>query len=710
MGGSSSSLSYDECLLKDKESQIIEVPGSQEPGFSPVYRNKSHPDGFDMPVKEGKIMDNVWAVFDASATEFGDQPCMGWRPYLEDGTRGDFETMNYSQTKEACELIASGLTQIGAKQYDTIGLYSKNRAEWFQVHLANTRQGFQTTALYDTLGDEAVAYILMHAEVKIAFCDPKAIDNMIASLDHPEYKTQVEHIIVFDFQEQYGNPGEIVTEKMKDMGKAANVNIMGLSELLEMGRSTEVVAPANVDKRDVCFLMYTSGTTGTPKGVRIPHEGFCMITYAVQDQIPMGPGDRHLSFLPLAHIFECLVETSLIAQGGCVYYYQGNIKMLTIDWQGVRPTIVIGVPRVFGKVYDKVMAKVSGSSCFKKMIFNKALAASSASSKKGQRSSTYDNHVWKGVAEQVGFQDVKYILSGAAPLPPYLAEFLRIIAVKGEVFQGYGLTETTGGSVVTSVGDVNLGHVGIPLGGVDIRLEDIPDMNYMTTDENPRGEILIRAPSVMLGYLKNEEKTNETIVDGWLHTGDVGRINPNGSLSIIDRKKNLFKTAFGEYIAVEKVEAAYQKAPSCGQIWVYGNSFKSFVVAVVVPDAVWASKQLIKKGLWKSETPPLVPTTPEFNEKFLSIATENMEVFKEMVFKSMKEQEGELKKFERVKDIILECELDELLQGFNVANGLLTPSFKTKRPRLLEKYVDELKALYTVNGEAPNEDEHWIKN
>jgi len=209
---------------------------------------------------------------------------------------------------------------------------------------------------------------------------------------------------------------------------------------------------------------------------------------------------------------------------------------------------------------------------------------------------------------------------------------------------------------------------------------------------------------------KNPEKTAETVVDGWLHTGDVGRINPNGTLSIIDRKKNLFKTAFGEYIAVEKVESAYQKAAAVGQLWVYGNSFKSFIVAVVVPDALWAKSALKSKGLWPDdgEGEP-TPGTPEFSEKFATIAGENMEMLKEAVFKSMKEQQGELKRFEHLKDIMLEVNLDDLLQGFNVENNLLTPSFKLKRPILLQKYVDELKALYDVNGEPPKADEHWIK-
>lgn len=336
---------------------------------------------------------------------------------------------------------------------------------------------------------------------------------------------------------------------------------------------------------------------------------------------------------------------------------------------------------------------------------------SSVKTRTGERSSRWDSRLWQDISGQVGFGEVRILLSGAAPLPPYLAEFLRVICMKGMVGQGYGLTETTGGSFVTDPSDLHLGHVGVPLPGVDFRLEDIPDMNYMTTDENPRGEILVKGPSIMLGYLKNPKKTEETITDGWLHTGDVGRINPNGTLSIIDRKKNLFKTAFGEYIAVERVESAYGKAAAASQIWVYGNSFKSFVVAVVVPDAVWAKNTLSSKGLWPDDgADEPQPTTQEFSEKFMQVCGENMEELKKAVLKNMKEQEGELKRFERVKDIILELCLDDLLQGFNVDNGTLTPSFKLKRPALLRKYVDDLKILYAENGEAPKDDEHWIKN
>lgn len=710
MGSSSSKdFNYDTNLLEDTNELVHMVPDSKEDGFSAIYRNPNHPDGFDLPEVDGVVMDNVWALFETSVAQNSDNNCMGFRPFEgAPNQRGDFTYINYGTVHEVCTNLACGLATLGLKRQDTVGLYSRNRAEWMQVHLANQRQGYQTVALYDTLGDEAVAYILDHADISIVFCEKSAFDNVLAA--HARGGGCLKTVVIFNDQDVYGNLHECLEDEQRAAASEAGLELLGITDLLQRGAENPV-EPAKVGPDDICFLMYTSGTTGLPKGVRLAQAGFCMITYSVASMVPFYPDDRHVSFLPLAHIFECLVETVFLANGASIAYYQGNIKKLTDDWVAVKPTVIIGVPRVFSKVYDKVMAKAAQSSCLKKYFFQKALTSCAEATRTGQRVKSWDDKLWTNAAETIGFDQCRCILSGAAPMPPYLAEFLRIICVNGCVVQGYGLTESTGGSVVQPLTDFNLGHVGIPLSGVDIRLQDIPDMNYLTSDPNPRGEILIRGPGVMRGYLKNPDKTAETVVDGWLHTGDVGRINPNGTLSIIDRKKNLFKTSFGEYIAVEKIEGEYQKAPAVGQIWIYGNSFKSFVVAVVVPDALWAVQELKKKNLWPDDgDDEPEPATPEFAAKFTAIATENKEMLKPLIMKSLQSQEKELKRFERLKDIMLECEIDNLMQGFAVENGLLTPSFKKKRPILLKKYVEDLQAVYAENGEAPKEDEHWIKN
>ena len=242
---------------------------------------------------------------------------------------------------------------------------------------------------------------------------------------------------------------------------------------------------------------------------------------------------------------------------------------------------------------------------------------------------------------------------------------------------------------------------------------DAPECEYRVSDKpHARGEIQMRGPTLMAGYFKNEEATQKAIsADGWFSTGDIGRINPNGTLSIIDRRKNMFKTAMGEYIAAEKVENVYTKSGAVNQIWIYGNSFKSFVVAVVVPDALWLVPQLEAKGLWPAEQDgaKLTPATPAYCAKFAKVCQENMAAVKALCMASIKavEKESDLKRFERLKDAVLECEVDTLLQGFNVDNNTLTPTFKKKRPQLLKKYIDVIKQMYADNGEPPQDEENW---
>lgn len=327
----------------------------------------------------------------------------------------------------------------------------------------------------------------------------------------------------------------------------------------------------------------------------------------------------------------------------------------------------------------------------------------------GGRNAFYDSLVWKGVAAEIGFDRVRLLASGAAPLPPHVAEFLRVVCEGAVVSQGYGLTETCAVSFFTSFGDLTLGHVGCPVDNIEYRLVNAPECEYFVTDTPyPRGEIQMRGPTVMNGYFKNPEATAKVLAeDGWFSTGDIGRINPNGTLSIIDRRKNMFKTAMGEYVAAEKVEIIYSKAACVNQLWIYGNSFKSFVVAILVPDALWLVPVLQEQGIWDEDD--FTPATPEYNEKFIQIVEDNYDTVKKLCLENLRDLEAEtdLKRFEKIRDIMIEFHIDELLQGFNVDNNCLTPTFKMKRPQLLKRYVEELKELYAANGEAPNEDENW---
>lgn len=314
----------------------------------------------------------------------------------------------------------------------------------------------------------------------------------------------------------------------------------------------------------------------------------------------------------------------------------------------------------------------------------------------------------------MGLNKVKISITGAAPMPGYLMEFIKLVT-GAPMVQGYGLTETTASGGISSLDDTTVGHNGVPPMACEIRLADVAEMNYTSADTEkvgdkdvncPRGEIQIRGTVIFKGYYKMPEKTKEVMTDdGWFCTGDIGRINPNGTLSIIDRKKNIFKLSQGEYIAVEKVENTYGKSAKVNQIWVYGNSYKPKIVAVVVPDALWIAGTVLK-DTWDCKA---MPATPDWLAAFAK-AVESEDVKKkitDLVMEDLKLNTGKLKGFEKIAAIHCEFNLDQLLQGFNVDNNCLTPSFKLKRPQLKARYMTELKALYTGLNLAPKDDEDW---
>lgn len=310
------------------------------------------------------------------------------------------------------------------------------------------------------------------------------------------------------------------------------------------------------------------------------------------------------------------------------------------------------------------------------------------------RDAGWDDKVFIPMRTMMGLQHVRVIVSGAAPMAAYLAEFLRIV-IGAPVCQGYGMTETSAATCIVNPNDVNVGHVGPPLQGSEICLEDVDEMNYKHSDVHPRGEILIRGPGVFKGYFKNEQATKDALTeDGWLHSGDVGRWNPNGTLSIIDRKKNMLKLSQGEYIALEKVEAAYKNL-WCTQLCVYGNSYHSFLAAVVVPSAEQVVPWLQSKGWWPTGLP--VSTEPAFLAEFKKQCEAHEADLNTEVHKAIMEQAtaNKLSSLEKVKSpLIFEFELDETLQGFTVNNDCITPTMKLKRNIIVKRYEEKLRKVY----------------
>eukprot|EP00484_Ammonia_sp_Unknown_P029857 CAMPEP_0197049500 /NCGR_PEP_ID=MMETSP1384-20130603/24626_1 /TAXON_ID=29189 /ORGANISM="Ammonia sp." /LENGTH=734 /DNA_ID=CAMNT_0042481783 /DNA_START=61 /DNA_END=2265 /DNA_ORIENTATION=- len=723
---------YQHQLLSDNEARGVFVDGTEEKGATKVLRHPRAKDalcGF-LQDDEKNELDTAWKLFSVSYTKHAKNDYAGFRPWTDADNdaskRGDYQWMSYQDFGDYAVSFGCGLRALEIPDKSNIGIFSINRPEWYVAHMGNLSQSYRSTALYDTLGHDAVAYIVNHAEVPLIVTEKSKLKTLFSALSDVKKMCEenkedesaafnVKYVVQIDYNERYGNSHEKVSDEDRKTAKEEfGVELLGLSELMEKGNAVkEQFAGKNLpSKDDVAYIMYTSGTTGNPKGVVLTHQAFATTVATATRSAEPTPDDIHCSYLPLAHIFEACAMAFISAQGAKAAYYQGDIRRIGQDWKDVRPTILIGVPRVFSKTYEKFTLKVSKFGSIKKWFVESAQESSSKQIRQGKRNSFYDKYIWGSVAEEIGFDRVRFTLSGAAPLPPHLAEFLRIILPNSAVQQGYGLTECCAAATMADKDDLALGHVGAPVDTMEVRLVDAPECGYLTTDEpHPRGEIQLRGPGLMTGYYKNDEATKKVLNSetGWFSTGDIGRINPNGTVSIIDRRKNLFKTSTGEYIASEKVENVYSRASLVGQIWVYGNSFKSFVVAVVVPDAQVLVDKLKQEQLWSDDDSKLQVASDEYNARFKQVCEENMKKVKKMIIDDMKLFQDTLERFERIKDIHVEAQLDSLLQGFSVENGTMTPTFKLKRPQLLARYVEPIKQLYADNGEPPNDDENWIQ-
>jgi long-chain acyl-CoA synthetase len=273
---------------------------------------------------------------------------------------------------------------------------------------------------------------------------------------------------------------------------------------------------------------------------------------------PLRETDCYISYLPAAHSFEQALFGSVLIYGMKCGYYNGDpLKMISDDLPCLKPTLFPSVPRLYNRIYGKIKDAFGQATGVKATLVSKAVSAKLAGLKS---SGTVDHCLWdkivfKKIKAMVG-GNVRLMLTGSAPISSEVLDFLKVCFCC-PIYEGYGMTETSAGSVLTVAGDPLSGHVGGPVANVKIRLRDIPEMNYMSTNNPPQGEICFWGPSIMKGYFKNPEKTAETIVNGWLFSGDVGQVHPNGSIKIIDRAKNIFKLSQGEYLAPEKLENVY---------------------------------------------------------------------------------------------------------------------------------------------------------
>ncbi|PSS11314.1 Long chain acyl-CoA synthetase [Actinidia chinensis var. chinensis] len=648
---------------------VIEVGPAREakdgrPSMGPVYRSVFAKDGFPPPIQG---MDSCWDIFRMSVETYPNNSMLGHREIVN-GQPGKYVWLTYKEVFDLVMKVGNSIRSCGIEEGGRCGIYGANCPEWIMSMEACNAHGLYCVPLYDTLGAGAIEFIICHAEVKIAFVEEKKIPEVLKTL--PNTTKYLRTIVSF---------GKVNPEQREEVQKFG-LAIYSWDEFLLLGDNKQYDLPVKA-KSDICTIMYTSGTTGDPKGVMISNNSIVTLIAGVKCllervNVPLTEKDVYLSYLPLAHIFDRVIEECFISRGGSIGFWRGDVKLLTEDISELKPTIFCAVPRVLDRIYSGLQQKIASGGFLKHTMFNLAYSYKFHYMKKGKEhvaaAPICDKIVFSKVKQGLG-GNVRVILSGAAPLATHVEAFLRVVTC-AHVLQGYGLTESCAGTFVSLPNEIDmLGTVGPPVPNVDVCLESVPEMGYDALSSTPRGEICLKGDTLFSGYYKREDLTEEVMVDGWFHTGDVGEWQPNGSMKIIDRKKNIFKLSQGEYVAVENLENVYGLVPDIDSIWIYGNSFESFLVAVVNPN-----QQALER--WAEEN----GVSGDFNS-----LCENPRA-KEYIRGELTRigKEKKLKGFELVKAVHLEP------VPFDMERDLLTPTFKKKRPQLLKYYQSVIDNMY----------------
>ena len=576
------------------------------------------------------------AIFSQSVAKFADKPALGTRK-----PQG-WEWTTFRQLGEMVDHARSGLAALGVGPGDRVAVIANNRLEWAVCAYACYTRGCSYVPMYEAQLEKEQHFILRDCGAKACFVANDALEKRIRGLqaDLPD----LQHVISFE-------------------GEAYR-------SLLATGKANPV-APTQTNDSDVAKIIYTSGTTGNPKGVRLTHHNLAANVSALLDVAPVREGDRSLAFLPWAHVFGGTVELNcLLGVGGQIAICDNTDKLLAYLPE-VKPTMLFAVPRIWNRIYDGVQKQIAGKPKPIQVIFRTALRAKSK--QRNGESLGLRERAALAIAQKLIFSkivekfggELRFAFSGAAALSREVAEFIDNLGIK--VYEGYGMTESSGGTTANVPGATRLGSVGKPIPGVEVQIDkSAPGAN------GDEGEIVIYGTGVMAGYHNQPEATAQCITpDGGLRSGDLGRIDKDGFLFITGRVKELYKLANGRYVAPAPLEEKLQLSPFILQAIVYGDN-QTHNVALIVPDMTALKAWAESHGIGMDEK---------------SLLSDNRT--HDLVRKEIESCSRDFKGFESVLKFVLTPE------ELTTQNGMLTPTLKVKRRIVLAKYEGQLKALYS---------------
>ena len=553
---------------------------------------------------------------------------------------GNWVPISIDEMINEVEMLSFGLMNAGIQPNDKVAIISSNCPEWNIADFAIANIGAVSVPVYPTMNPSESAFILNDAAVKIVFVADKELYQKIAAIKNETPTVE----FIFTFQEIEGLPNYKSIQQKGDETQ---------TKLLQQYK--DAIKPS-----DLLTLIYTSGTTGTPKGVMLSHNNLVSNLIAAREVCPVRNEHKVLSFLPLSHIFERMLVYLYLYVGAGIYYAE-SLDTIGDNLKEVKPFAFSTVPRLLEKVYDKIVAKGNELSGVKRALFFWALELGHKYELKGANGPWYEFQlklanklIFSKWREALG-GNVGVIVSGAAALQPRLARVFT--AAQINVLEGYGLTETSPVITVNRLDKRQFGSVGPTINDVEVKIAE-------------DGEVLCKGPNVMLGYYKRPDATAEMIIDGWLHTGDIG-VYENGMLRITDRKKEIFKTSGGKYIAPQPLENKFKESRFIEQIMVVGESRKH-PSALIVPSFA-ALKEWCQSN----------------NIAYSS----NEEICKNREVNALIQTEVDIlnagfSNYEMIKKFYL------VPAEWSVATGELTPKLSLKRRVILDKFVSQIEALY----------------
>ena len=578
------------------------------------------------------------------------------------------------------------------------GFYSRTREEWIIGNFGCQMDSITIVTIYETFGINSIEYILKQTELTTILAETNHLETILQMKELNKNKIgNLKNIIYLQCNDEKED-----LEETKDKLKNLGFNLINYEDIISTGKKcfeekdNEIINKIykKVGPDDIYLICYICGKTDDPNGVMIPAKNMAL-TQNWEYNVGYHPtgGDKMLHFLPLAHLMEHMVFTVNLVFGVQIGYHSGSIERLIEDAQELNPTIICAVPRIFQKFYNTIMDNAAKKGMLYKKIFDRALTIKIYNYEKYGRLShiLFDPIFFDQIKNLFGGKLV-YMLSSSAAMNKDIMQKLKVMLGCGFV-QGYGQTEGSGSAFVSSIYDTVGGTNGGASNTLELKLVDLPEINYLTTDVNPktgapepRGEICFRGPFVFKGYFKNKKQTDEVIdKDGWVHSCDVGVIltKQGNALKIIDRVKNLFKLSQGEYVSSDKVQLILINSKYINQIYLHGESLYNYAIALVYPDlkeCIEFLKENKKMG----------------DRDYYKISYNDLSGNKIMEDEIIKDCDIVGRKF-GLKGFELPKKIRIINEGFTLRNNLMTSDSQLKLTNIRNKYNDVLKKLYGEN-------------